>query len=109
MAKAKKTKSKAAPQRQSEAVYSRRGPTNPRTLGSTLNHDHCTIPSSTFRTLDQTIPRSQLRTHGRYEWNMRTGKGKMVEERADVIAHAQDSIVKAKFRPVTDGYRQRYE
>lgn len=106
---AKKTRSKPAPMKQSEQVYSRRGPTNPRTLGSTANHDHPTIPSSTFRTLEQSISRDQLRTHEEYRgYNPRTGKSKFVAVPDDVLVHAQQSITDAKFRPVTDGYRQRY-
>ncbi len=106
---AKKTRSKSAPMKQSEQVYSRRGPTNPRTLGSTANHDHPAIPSSTFRTLEQSISRDQLHTHQEYRgYNPRTGKIKFVEVPDDVLVHAQQLITDAKFRPVTDGYRQRY-
>ena len=106
---AKKSKSKSAPMRQSEAVYSRRGPTNPRTLGSTADHSHCTIPSSTFRTLEQSISREQLRTHEVYKgFNPRTGKSKYVSEPDDLLVHAQNNIDRGKFRSVTDGVRQRY-
>lgn len=95
---------------QSRAVYSRRGPIHPRTLGSNLNHDHPTIPSSTFRTLDATIPRASLRTVEVYKgYNKRTGKSKFADEPVDLLAHAQSSIVKGRFRPATDGARQRYE
>jgi hypothetical protein len=106
---AKKKQSKPKPEGQSEAVYTRRGPTNSRTLGSTLNHDHPTIPSSTFRTLDQSVPGDQLRTVEVYKgFNRRTGRSKFANEPVDLLSHAQSSIVSGRFRPVTDGYRQRY-
>jgi hypothetical protein len=105
-----KSKSTAALMRQSEAVYSHLSPRNSRSLGSTLNHDHPTIPSSTFRTLEQSISRSQLRTVEVYKgYNPRTGKSKYVNEPVDLLAHAQDSITRARFKPVTDGIRQRYQ
>ena len=87
-----KSKSKAAPMRQSERVYDNLGPTNPRTLGATRNHDHCTIPSSTFRTMEQSISQSQMRTESRYDWNPKTGKSKITEEPVDLMDHARQSI-----------------
>jgi hypothetical protein len=105
-----KKRTRTVPGKQSEAVYSHLGPTNPRTLGSTLNHDHCTIPSSTFRTLEQTIPREQFRTHEEYRgYNPRTGKSKYVQVPDDLMDHARRSINDAKFRTVTSGERQRYQ
>ena len=98
------------PAKQSEAVYARRGPTNPRALGSTANHDHCTVPSSTFRTLEQSVSRDQLRTYEVYKgYNPRTGKSTYVQEPDDILAHAQRSINSGKFSTVTSGYRQRYD
>ena len=109
MAKKIRSKTAAAPMRQSEAVYAHRGPTNSRSLGSTADHSHCVIPSSTFRTLEQAIPREQMRTHEVYKgYNARTGKSKYVQQPDDLLAHAQNNIVNGKFRPVTDGVRQRY-
>ena len=108
MAKKSKSKSAAASKRPSESVYSHLGPTNSRTLGSTRNHDHCTIPSSTFRTLDQTISRSQMRTESRYDWNPKTGKSKITEEPVDLMDHARRSITAGRFHSVTSGIRQRY-
>lgn len=109
MSKSKRSR-KSEPRKQSEQVYAHLGPTNPRTLGSTADHDHPAIPSSTFRTLEQSISRDQLRTHEEYRgYNPRTGKSKFVSVPDDVLVHAQQSITDAKFRPVTDGYRQRYQ
>lgn len=108
--RARKPSPAAAPMRQSEAVYSHLGPTNEHTLGSTLNHDHSEIPSSTFRTLEQSIPRDQFRTHEEYRgYNPRTGKTKYVSVPADLLDHARRSITDAKFHTVTSGQRQRYQ
>lgn len=108
--RARKPSPAAAPMSQSEAVYSHRGPINSHTLGSTLNHDHSEIPSSTFRTLEQSIPRDQLRTHEEYRgYNPRTGKSKYVEVPADLLNHARRSITDARFHTVTSGQRQKYQ
>lgn len=105
-----KKRARTQPAKQSEAVYTHRGPTNTRDLGSNLNHDHCTIPSVNFRTLEQSIPRDQLRTHTEYRgYNPRTGKSKYAQVPDDLLAHAVSSITDAKFCNVTTGYRQRYE
>lgn len=108
--RARKPSPAAAPMRQSEAVYSHLGPTNEHTLGSTLNHDHSEIPSSTFRTMEQSISRDQFRTHEEYRgYNPRTGKSKFVEVPADLLDHARRSITDAKFHTVTSGHRQKYQ
>lgn len=104
----KNKSSKSVGDNQSEAVYSRRGPTNSRTLGSTLDHSHPSIPSSTFRTLEQSIPSASLRTHEHYEWNPKTGDSHIVKEKADLLSHTQRHIDRGKFHTVTSGARQRY-
>ena len=59
--------------------------------------------------LERFIPKSQLRTTERYEWNPKTNKSVIHKDPVDVIEHAQRHISRLKLgNPATSGERQRY-
>lgn len=104
----KKMKANRTARRQSEQVYAHTSPRNIHDLGSTRNHDQIRIKTN-FRQLEQdAIQPNQLITYDRYDYDPKTGTGKTVKEPEDVMDHARRSITDAKFRPVTQSFKQRY-
>jgi len=94
---------------ESSEAYSHLQSRGSRDLGRTRDGERHEIPSSTYRTLESVIPASSLRTRERYDYNPRTGKGRMVEEQMDVLTNARERINSLRIPVVTDRNRQRHE
>jgi len=101
---------KPVPKSQSAEVYAHLQSRGPRDMGRTADDERQTIPSSTYRSLESTIPADSLRMRERYVgYNPKTGKSKYVDELMDVMDEAREHINCGKFHTVTTGVQQRRE
>lgn len=104
-----KTKTSAGSRDQSKQVYSRIHHLS-RELGPTCSTPgEPTTIQTNARPLEAFIPKSQLRTTERYEWDEKKGKPVTRHDPVDVIEHAQRHVSRLKLgNPATSGERQRY-
>jgi hypothetical protein len=69
----------------------------------------CAYAQSNASALERFIPKSQLRTTDRYEWDEKKGKSVIHHDPVDVIENAQRHMSRLKLsNPATSGERQRY-
>lgn len=82
-----------------------------RDMGRVCDGSRATIPSSTYRPIEEVVPRTAMRTQTSCEYKPGKGNkpGKFVETRYtdDIVHNAQHSMVSLRHPSVTDGFRQR--